>query len=88
MSSNDGNITEQELRNQMREEGIENLTTITQAFDGSISLNGYEYGKDLFLGDIVSIKKRNWNMFINARIIECIESYDVNGKTIILTFGI
>ena len=93
MSTNDGEITEEEITSQMKEEGLENLTTITTGFDGNVTLGGYKYGKkenggDVFLGDIVTIRKNIWNnIYINARIIEAIESYDINGKTIVLTFG-
>lgn len=94
ISSNDGEITESEIVAQMKEQGAEELTTITEAFDGSVSLSGYKYGKqenggDVYLGDIVSIEKKKWNgIYINARIIEVIESCDQNGEVITLTFGI
>mgnify|MGYP002656554127 FL=1 len=91
MSTNNGEISETEIKKQMHEEGLENLTTITTAFDGSVSLSGYTYGKkgDIYIGDIVSIMKTKWNnMYINARIIEAIESFDKNGKQIVLTFGL
>lgn len=91
MSTNNGEISEAEIKEQMLEEGLENLTTITTAFDGSVSLSGYTYGKngDIYIGDIVSIMKTKWNnMYINARIIEVIESYDKNGKQTVLTFGL
>lgn len=94
MSSNDEEITEQEFYNQMNEEGKTNLTNISEAFSGSVSLQGYKYGKpekggDFFLGDKVTIQKKSWNgMYINARIVEVIESEDQNGKVITLTFGI
>ena len=89
LSSNDENITENELINQMKEEGNENLIGISEAFSGEVSLQGFIYKKDFFIGDIVAIHKTNWNgIYINARIIEVIESEDQNGKTIVLTFGI
>ena len=93
MSSNDDEITEEEFYNQMNEEGKTNLTTVSEAFNGSISLQGYKYGKpeqggEVFLGDIVTIEKTRWNMYINARILEVIISEDQNGKVYTLTFGI
>ena len=93
MSSNDSEITETEFYNQMNEEGKTNLTTVSEAFNGSISLQGYKYGKpeqggEVFLGDIVTIEKKRWNMYINARILEVIISEDQNGKVYTLTFGI
>ena len=89
ISSNNENLTESELENQMIEEGKESLTEISEVFSGGVSLQSYEYKKDFFLGDIVTIQKTQWNkMYINARIIEVIESEDENGKTTVLTFGI
>lgn len=94
MSSNGGKITDEELEEQMKEQGIEELASITEAFEGGVSLVGYKYGKeedggDFFLGDIVTVQKNKWNgTSINARIVEVIESEDQNGKTTVLTFGI
>lgn len=88
MSSNEGKITDEELTKQMKEEGIENLVPITESFEGKLldSL-GYQYGKDFFLGDIVTVQMKKWNgMYINARIVEVIESEDENGKTLTFTF--
>lgn len=90
MSSNDGDITDEQLTTQMKEEGYENLTTITTVFDGEVALVNYSYGKnkDLYIGDIVSVQKKKWlDMYINTRVIEAIESEDNSGKTIVLTFG-
>lgn len=92
MSSNDSEITEQEFYNQMNLEGKTNLTTISEAFSGSVSLKNYKYGKtedggEVFLGDIVTIENAKWDMYINARIVEVIESEDQNGKVYTLTFG-
>ena len=89
LSSNDENITEAELINQMKEEGNESLIGISEAFSGDVSLQGYIYKKDFFIGDIVTIQKTNWNnIYVNARVIEVIESEDQSGKTTVLTFGI
>lgn len=89
LSSNNEDITETELINQMKAEGLENLSSISESFIGEVFLRGYSYKKDFFLGDIVTIQKKKWNgIYINARIIEVIESEDKNGKVITLTFGI
>lgn len=94
MSSNDEDITEEEYYAQMNAEGKNNLVSITQAFSGKVNLNNYVYGKpenggDFYLGDIVSIYKNKWGVYINARIIEVIESQQSGGgKVITLTFGI
>lgn len=88
ISSNDGEITDTELKEQMREEGIENLVPITESFEGKLlDTLGYQYGKDFFLGDIVTVQMKKWNgMHINARIVEVIESEDENGKVLTFTF--
>lgn len=89
ISSNNENITETELINQMKEEGNENLVELSEAFNSEISSQGYIYKKDYFIGDIVTIQKTNWNnIYINARIIEVIESEDKDGKKTVLTCGI
>lgn len=93
MSSNEDDITEEEYDAQMNIEGKDSLTTITQAFSGKVVLNNYNYGKtkdggDFFLGDIVTIKNSKWGIYINARIIEVIESQTSSGLTIALTFGV
>lgn len=89
ISSNNENVTEEELLNQMKEEGNESLVGISEAFSGEISPGGYVYKKDYFIGDIVTIQKTAWNdIYINARIIEVIESEDENGKTTVLTVEI
>lgn len=90
MSSNDGDITDDQLTIQMQEEGLENLTTTTTFFDGDIDLINYEYGKhkDVYIGDIVSVQKKKWiDTHINTRVIEAIESEDTSGRVIVLTFG-
>lgn len=89
LSTNEGEITEEEYNNALREKGLENLVTITQAFTGEVDLQqNYIYKKDFFLGDIVTIENSKWGIFINSRIIEVIESEDESGYTISLTFGI
>ena len=87
ISSNNEDITEEELENQMKEEGLINLTSIGEAFEGSVQLRGYTYKKDFYLGDLVQLYKRTWGIGIAMRIIECIESIDSTGKTTVLTFG-
>ena len=93
MSSNEDDTSEDEYYSQMIQAGKENLTSITQALSGKVVLNNYNYGKpkdggDFYLGDIVSIQNNKWKIYINARIIETIESQDNNGKVITLTFGL
>lgn len=58
----------------------------TESFDSEVILdNQYEYKKDFFLGDRVSIYK--WGMVISPQIIEIIEKEDQNGYSIVPIFA-
>lgn len=88
MSTNNGEVTDEEYKAQMREEGLENITQITKAFEGTVYFDNIEYKKDVFVGDVVTIENRRWGVFINSRLIEVIESVDESGKyTAVPTFG-
>ena len=88
MSTNNGEITETEYNQQMTEEGLEQLTTITTAFDGTVYFDNIEYKKDVNIGDIVVIENKRWGVYINSRLIEVIESVDEAGVyNIVPTFG-
>ena len=72
----------------LTERGNERLaetgTVIT--FDGEVEPNhSFKYGKDYFLGDIVTVRNE-YGMEANARITEVIESFDESGHSIIPTF--
>ena len=89
LSTNDGNITDEEYYAQLKEEGLENITQITSAFEGTVYFDNIEYRKDVYVGDIVVIENKNWNIFINSRLIEVIESVNESGKyEIVPTFGV
>lgn len=93
MSSNEDNITDDEFYNQMNEEGKTHLVVTSESFDGTILLKNYKYGKpedggDFFLGDIITIEKNKWGLYINARVIEHIDSCDQNGKVETITLEI
>lgn len=88
ISSNNEDITETELINQMKEEGLENLTFISEALSGNILLQGYKYREDFDLGDIIQLYRRAWGVGVPMRIIECLESKNNTGESIFLTFGI
>lgn len=89
MSSNEGEISDEEFYRQMNDEGKTNLVSISEAFSGEVILNNYQYGKnkDVYIGDIVTLQKKNWNVSVNARIIEVIETWDKSGKKITLKFS-
>lgn len=88
MSTNDEEISDDEYYNQMLQEGLEQITTITKAFNGEVYFDNVEYKKDVCLGDVVTIENTRWGMSINSRLIEVIESVDEEGSyTITPTFG-
>lgn len=89
ISSNNEDISENEYMNQLREEGLETLTSFTTAFEGTVYFDNIEYKKDVFLGDICTIQNNQWGLYINSRLVEVIESIDESGAyTINPTFGV
>lgn len=89
LQSNDGEISDDEYYAQMLEEGLEQLTTITAAFDGTVYFDSIKYREDVSIGDVVVIENTRWNIAINSRLIEVIESVDESGAyEIVPTFGV
>lgn len=89
LSTNNGEITEEEYNAQMQEEGFENITQITSAFEGNVYFDNVEYKKDVYMGDVVTIENAAWNVSINSRLIEVIESVNEAGVyETIPTFGV
>ena len=88
MSTNKGEISEEEYKKQLLEEGLEQLTTITKAFNGTVYFDNIKYREDVYLGDIVAIENKRWGISINSRLIEIIESVNESGTyEIVPTFG-
>lgn len=88
ISSNDGEITEADYINQLREQGVETLAerAIVETFSGEIIPGQtYQYGVDYFLGDIVTVANE-YGIRNDVRIVEIIESEDETGYKIIPTF--
>lgn len=89
ISTNNGEITTEDYNKALKEKGIENIVTITQAFSGEVDLEqNYIYKKDFNIGDIVTIENKKWGVYINSRIIEIMEVKDENGYKITPVFGI
>ena len=87
--SNNGEISDEEYEAQLIEEGLEDITQYTEAFTGVVEFNNVTYQKDVFMGDVCSIENTKMGVYINARLVEVIESIDESGKyTIIPTFGL
>lgn len=78
-STNNGEISDGVYLQQLKEDGLESITSFTQAFAGEVSLANYDLGIDLDVGDMVVIENSRWGIGMNARIIEIIESTDESG---------
>lgn len=86
--SNNGEITEEEYEELLKESGRENLTTYTTAFTGTVSFDNIVYKQDVFLGDLCVIANKKWGLYINSRLVEVIESIDESGAySITPSFG-
>lgn len=88
-SSNDGEISESDYLNMLRQEGVEELSelTTTTSFEGEVDdTTNFVIGKDYFLGDCVQVEN-DYGISAKTRIIEVIESEDENGADIIPTFS-
>lgn len=86
--TNEGEISEAEYIELLKESGKEKLTKITSAFSGTVYFDGIRYKKDVNLGDLCVIENSRWGLSINARLVEVIESVSETGEySIIPTFG-
>ena len=47
----------------------------------------FGYKEDYDLGDIVTVRKKKWNLYMNQRITELSEVYEYGGMTVVPTFG-
>ena len=89
LSTNNGEVSESEYLAQLKESGLEDITTFTTAFTGQVYFDNIEYRKDVNIGDICVIENSRWGVYINTRLIEVIESVDEGGKyTVTPTFGV
>ena len=88
ISTNDGQVTEEQYNEQLTEKGKEQLaeSVKTETFSGEVLQYQYEYGKDYFLGDIVEVVNE-YEMSAVSRITEVIESEDESGNYTIPTFS-
>lgn len=88
-STNNGEISDSVYYAQLREEGLESIVSVVQAFAGSVYLTNMELGTDFDVGDIVVIESTKWGVTANARLIEIIESVGEDGSyTITPTFNL
>lgn len=88
LQSNDGEISESEYMAQMKEDGLESISKITQAFSGGVDFNSYRWKTDINIGDVCTIENTKLGIYINSRLIEVIESTSEAGEySITPTFG-
>lgn len=88
ISSNEGEISDQEYMEQLAEDGRMDLTTYTVTFAGECDSSNITFGVDVNVGDVVQIENSILGLTSTARIIELIESVDSSGAySIIPTFG-
>lgn len=79
-STNNGEISDAVYYAQLRDEGMESLADLQQLFAGKVTFNNIEYGKDLYVGDICVIESVRWGIYMNARLVEIIESIGESGE--------
>lgn len=88
-STNNGEISNDVYYQQLKDEGLTSITMYTKAFSGSVFFNNYEYKKDINIGDICTIRNSDWDIYINTRLIEMIESTGEDGSfKMTPTFGV
>lgn len=86
--TNENIITQATYENQLKGLGLEKVTEYTTAFSGEVDFTGVELGTDINVGDICTIENTKWNMFINSRLVEAIESIGEDGAyNTVPTFG-
>jgi hypothetical protein len=89
ISSNNGAISISEYIALLEESGKESITRYTTAFTGQVYFDEIKYGTDVKLGDICVIQNKRWNISVNARLVEVVESVSETGAyTITPTFGV
>lgn len=89
ISSNDGEITDEQYKAMLSEKGAEKLSElgVTESFEGEIEVSfNYVLGKDYFLGDVVEVINE-YGIEASPRIVEIIDADDDTGRSIIPTFS-
>ncbi len=87
LQSNDGAISDAEYESMLQEAGKQLLTTYTQGFTGDAYFD-VDHNKNVGVGDLVVIENAKWNVRVNSRIVEMIESVSESGEhKFIPTFG-
>ena len=88
-TTNNGAIPENVYLQQLRQEGLESITKFTKAFTGKVYFGAIKYRQDINVGDICVIENTRWDLSVNARLVEVIESVAETGAyTITPTFAV
>ena len=84
-------MTQDEYLAALQARGEEYLKTscgITECFEGEVEAEvNFIYKQDYDLGDIVTVKKKGWNITTDLRITELQEVYEYGGMYVVPTFG-
>lgn len=89
IKSNDGEISEEEYIELLKESGKESLTNYAVAFTGTVYFENVKYKEDVNLGDLCVIENSRWGIHVNSRLVEVIESVNEAGEySIEPTFGV
>lgn len=84
-------LTDAEYDGQLKTLGQQDVAkySIVETFDGNIDLtnSSFVYGRDFFLGDIVTVQDVEIGLYINPRILEITEVQDDNGYQISAKYG-
>ena len=79
-----------EYISQLTAEGNQELATLiaAESFAGSIDLtnSSFVYGKDFYIGDIVTVQDNGINKYINVRVVSAAEVQDDNGYQVNIEF--
>lgn len=76
------NLTTEEYRALLQARGKENVVEPTESLTADVDITMYEYGKDYFLGDIVTIENELMGRYTNKRLIGMDVVDDENGHTL------
>lgn len=87
LQSNDGEISDAEYEAFLEEAGKQLLTMYTQGFTGDAYYDA-DHNRNVNVGDLVVVENTKWNIRVNCRIVEIIESVSESGEhKYIPTFG-
>lgn len=79
-----------EIRAELANRGTVELTNLVQEeyLEAQLlSSSPLKYGRDYFLGDLVTVRNREWGVTLNTRITEIVEAHESNGYKVEATFG-